>query len=283
MMNEALPMLVGVGALILFIGIGAAIGITQRRRMREAFGSLALRTGMQVEEGNFLRAPRLTGNYRSRATQIYTYQVRSGKNSTTYTAVTMEIANPNHYTLMLRREHALDGLGKKLGMKDLEVGDSEFDSKFVVKSEPQILAPEMIRQYGNLRDALMRIPTIFVDLKDSTLRHHERGIQSNPDTLTSILELLASIADAIAASDGERVVDDPFDAPDEFASDSALDPALADDPFYGKTREPKPEYPYDPVLPTSSNAGITLPILVVFIAAITALAGAAIAVFLLTQ
>jgi len=275
-MNEALPMLVAVGAMILVIGIAAAIGITQRRRMTEGFGSVAARTGLQVEEGNFLRAPRMTGNYRGRATQIYTYQVRTGKNSTTYTAVTMEIANPNHYTLTLRREHALDALGKKLGMKDISVGDNEFDRQFVVKSEPEILAPEMIRRYGNLRDAITRIPRIHVDLKDSTLRHHERGSQSNPDALISILDVLYGIADAIAESDGAKVIEDPFDAPDEFASDTELDPSLADDPFYRKTPKPDMDYPYDPVVPTSASGSLRFLLLIGAVLIVMAVAAAVI-------
>ncbi len=282
-MNDSLPFILFMAVFFLISGLGIVFAITQRRRLNEAFQTLALRTGMQVEEGSLLRRPRLTGKYQGRAAQVYTYTVSSGKNSKTYTAVTMQIANPNRYTLLLRREHALDGLGKKLGMKDLTVGDDEFDRTFVVKSEPEILAPEMIRLYGNLRDGLMRIPRIHIDLKDATLRHHERGYQTNPDTLTTILDVLAGIAKAVEESGGVKETADPFDAPGEFASDVALDPALADDPFYRKTSEPEDAYPYDPVPSASSGGQATLVILIVGILAVMMLAIAVIAIFMINS
>jgi len=58
------------------------------------------------------------------------------------------------------------------------------------------------------------------------------------------------------------VIDNPFYAPDEFASDVERDPSLADDPFYRKTPKPEMDYSYHPIVPTSASGSVNFLLLI---------------------
>jgi hypothetical protein len=68
------------------------------------------------------------------------HTVKEGRKSTTYTRVSAQAEAPVEFTLRVFAETVLSGLGKKLGMQDVVVGDPRFDEVFVVKSSDEEMA-----------------------------------------------------------------------------------------------------------------------------------------------
>ena len=68
-----------------------------------------------------------------------TYTV-STQDSTSFTRMRAPYVNPEGFRFTIYRKSVFSGLGKMLGMQDIEVGDPEFDEAFIIKAnnEPRV-------------------------------------------------------------------------------------------------------------------------------------------------
>ncbi len=72
----------------------------------------------------------------------YTYHTEGGKNEIPYTDIIMTLDKPIDFKLKIIQEGLFAKVGKVFGMQDIQTGDMEFDSKYIVKSDNE---SEMLR------------------------------------------------------------------------------------------------------------------------------------------
>ncbi len=95
-----------------------------------------------------------------------TYTVSTGKSSVTYTRMRAPYINSEGFRFTIYRKGVFSGLGKMLGMQDIEVGDPEFDEAFIIKgnNEPRV---QHLFADTQLRALVQAQPAIMLDVKDS--------------------------------------------------------------------------------------------------------------------
>ncbi len=95
-----------------------------------------------------------------------TYTVSTGKSSITYTRMRAPYFNTEGFRFTIYRKGVFSGLGKMLGMQDIEVGDPEFDEAFIIQgnNEPRV---QHLFADKKLRALVQAQPTIKLDVKDS--------------------------------------------------------------------------------------------------------------------
>lgn len=73
------------------------------------------------------------------------YRTGSGKNKRYYTEINFELENKYEYTLTLYKERIWSKIGKLVGMQDIEIGDDPFDKSFIIKSNDDYFATEVLK------------------------------------------------------------------------------------------------------------------------------------------
>lgn len=282
------PCLFPIFFIMLAIVIGTLSASAMRRRITEGWGSLGQRTGLTLTPNTApnlfsgFSVPQLSGSFEGRVVKLWTYTVRHGKSSTRYTAMQMELKNPANYTLSIRRQHGLDGIGKALGMQDVQVGDAAFDNEFVIKSKPEGVAQALFGGGSMVREAVRRIPRGGIEIVGPALVYKQTNLETDTETLYSIITSLREIANAIegktdseseayagdSAFQPEQKQDsiwsgkDAFDSKDEFGGEDQfggkaeygmgdVHDSHSNDPFYQKKPQPDPygKMPNDPFGP----------------------------------
>jgi outer membrane protein assembly factor BamB len=92
-------------------------------------------------------------------------QRSSGDSSYTYTRIRAPFINKDGFRFTVYRKSIFSGLGKMLGMQDVEVGYPEFDEAFIIKGNDEtklraLFANERIRQLIEMQ------PHIYLTVKD---------------------------------------------------------------------------------------------------------------------
>ncbi|MCU0723282.1 MAG: DUF3137 domain-containing protein [Planctomycetes bacterium] len=108
----------------------------------EIWRELAADTGMEFRDGGFWGADTVVAEARGWTVVLDSYTTKSDDgDTTTYTRLRAPFRNAGGIRFKVYRAGLFSGLGKILGLQDLEIGDPEFDRVFVVKGN----SPEWIQ------------------------------------------------------------------------------------------------------------------------------------------
>lgn len=134
-----------------------------------------------------------------------TYTVSSGKSSTTYTRMRAPFVNVDNFYFKIYRTGIFSGMGKMLGMEDINVGYEEFDEDFIIKSNSE----EKVKQlFSNekIRFLIQNQPHISLEIKDDEgffkvhfpegvdeLYFQVTGVIKDIDRLKELYELFAEV------------------------------------------------------------------------------------------
>ncbi len=121
--------------------------------------------GGQYHVGGFLKSDKVIIRHGAWTTVLDTVNQNAGQHSQTYTRIRAPYVNPGGFRFTIYRKTIFTGIGKLLGMQDVEVGDPDFDAAFVVRGNDEgrlraLLANERIRQLIAMQ------PAIYFTVKD---------------------------------------------------------------------------------------------------------------------
>jgi len=132
-----------------------------------------------------------------------TYTQGDAENSTTYTRLRAPYVNADGFRFRIYRTSIFTGLGKLLGMQDIEIGDAAFDDQFVIQSNSPQRVKEMLasaklryliqsqqRIMFQVRDDEVWFGTMFPQGVDE-LRFTCVGVIKDVDRLKRLFELFA--------------------------------------------------------------------------------------------
>ncbi|MDD2763212.1 MAG: hypothetical protein PHE83_04455 [Opitutaceae bacterium] len=182
-------------------GCAIAAALKQQRKAREQLAGLARRFGLELRRQpsrfGFEPLPTLEGRYRNRAVRFYTYTTGSGKNSTTWGAVSAAVAGAGGLTLELFPENFLVRIATALGMQDIRVGDPAFDQAFIVKSnDPAYAAAALLPEIrARLLAERARGAHGRLSIKGGTVQYAEVGGFGNEARVNRLADLLEAVCD----------------------------------------------------------------------------------------
>ena len=204
-MHDVTPLVVFISVLVLVVGGSLGLSRWQAKKARANLSVLAHDLGLRLEEkppvlGVFPQVPTVSGEYGHRELCFYTFTTGSGKSRQTWQAARLACTNPHGLILQLGAANILTAIGVMLGMQDVEVGDPEFDRRFVVKTSDAgyvraALLPE-------IRSELLRLwtPKAFganIKLESGGILYAELGSFSDPEVtkrMRAMLDPLLALA-----------------------------------------------------------------------------------------
>ncbi len=168
----------------------------------EVWRQLSREIGAEFVDGGFWKGKKVVARVEDWTITLDTYTQSSGKHSTTYTRMRAPFANKDGLRFTIYRRGLLSGLGKALGMQDIEVGCPEFDHDFIIKGNDQakiraLFANEQIRELiQSQRSIHLRINEVKgrrQGLPEGTdeLHFHVTGVIKDVKRLKSLYELFA--------------------------------------------------------------------------------------------
>jgi len=131
----------------------------------EVWRQLAGETGASFEAGGFWRGAKLRIRVKEWTLTLDTFTVSSGRNSTTYTRLRAPYLNKDGFRMRVYRKSIFTGLGKALGMQDLEIGRPEFDEPFVIQGNNPAKVKQLL-SHDRLRELIAAQPNFDVQVKD---------------------------------------------------------------------------------------------------------------------
>jgi hypothetical protein len=170
-------------------------GTKRRRRRVQLWRDIATEYGGVYEpsRGYFRRVnEQIRAMVRDVAVVVDTYEVSNGKTSATYSRVTAAVAFAGAPGWSVAREGLLASIGKALGGNDIELGDSAFDSAFVLKSES---AATMRRLWTDAaRARMLGFPRATVRCDGAAIKLTTMAIWDTADVIRNAVELIVELA-----------------------------------------------------------------------------------------
>jgi len=131
----------------------------------EIWSQLSQEIGADYQKGGFFTSGKVIITYKQWEITLDTYTVSDGKTSHTYTRLRAPYVNQDGFRFNIYRKSVFSGLGKLLGMQDIEIGDAFFDEEFIIQGTPE----EQVRRLLQNADICQRIqnqPNIHFQVKD---------------------------------------------------------------------------------------------------------------------
>ena len=131
---------------------------------KEIWRQLSSEVGGHFHEGGFLSTSAVQGRADDWIITLDTYTQSTGNTHQTYTRLRAPYFNPEGFRFEIYRASVFSGLGKALGMEDIEVGHPRFDQDFVIKGN----APRRVRRlFDNekIRHLIDAQPRIHLSVK----------------------------------------------------------------------------------------------------------------------
>ena len=131
----------------------------------EIWRALANEIDAEYVDGGFWKGDKVQAQYGDWTVTLDTYTESSGKNSTTYTRIRAPYVNRDGLRFEVYRAGLFSGMGRALGMQDIEIGEPAFDEAFVLKGNNEA---QVRRLFKNplIRQLLEAQPAVHLEIWD---------------------------------------------------------------------------------------------------------------------
>lgn len=132
---------------------------------KEVWNELSSAINAEFQEGGFLGKDKVIVHTKEWTITLDTYTVSNGKSSTTYTRMRAPYVNKDGFSFKVYRTGVFSGIGKLLGMKDIEVGFPEFDQNFIIQGNDEEKVKTLFSN-TNIRSLIEMQPRFHLEVKD---------------------------------------------------------------------------------------------------------------------
>jgi hypothetical protein len=175
----------------------------------------------KFHEGGFWKGSKLEIRHGEWTLTLDTYTVSNGKNSsTTYTRIRTPYINRDNFRFTVYRKSIFSGIGKMLGMQDVEVGHFQFDEDFIIKGTDEYKLRQLFEN-DRIRELISVQPRIHLEVKDDEgffgsdfpqgvdeLCFRVVGIIKDTERLKQLFDLFAEVLNHLCQI-GSAYEDDP--------------------------------------------------------------------------
>ncbi len=200
----------------IFVVVAAVKYQSRKRKEREAaLKIVAEQLGATLVAGTFFKQPKLQFEYRGYPTSIEFYST-GGKHPTLYTRLLFNLSTHPAFEVRLYPERFFSKLGKLLGGQDIQIGEEQFDPKFMIKGSSEQLVKSMLS--AEVREAIFELRALTMnDHIDISTQKYGLRIQKlswlhAPDLLMSFVGLGQQVFDGYLAAVGAG---SPSDSPSD--------------------------------------------------------------------
>jgi hypothetical protein len=130
----------------------------------EVWRQLCLEVGADFVKGGFWKGSKVQARVREWTITLDTY-TEGGETSITYTRIRAPYVNKDGFRFSIYRKSIFSGLGKRLGMQDIDVGFPEFDEDFIIKGNDEVKVRQLF-SHAALRQLIQAQPNIHLQVKD---------------------------------------------------------------------------------------------------------------------
>jgi hypothetical protein len=145
----------------------------------EIWRQLCAEIGADFVEGGFWKGDKVQAHVKNWTVTLDTYTVSSGHSHVTYTRMRAPFVSHDGLRFRIYRKGLFSGLGKALGMQDIEVGYSlHFDEDFIIKGNDEAKVRALFAN-SEIRRLIAEQPQIRLELKDdegSFRKHFPEGV-----------------------------------------------------------------------------------------------------------
>ncbi|TCT17216.1 hypothetical protein EDC18_101514 [Natranaerovirga pectinivora] len=166
--------------------------------------------GTLINEG-FWKGSRVEVQYKNWKIYLDTYTVSTGKSSITYTRLRAPFVHYRDFHFKIyERFGIISDIGKALGMQDIEIGDSEFDKKYIIQGNNESIVKSILSN-TRVKDLIYLQPRIKLETKnnegifgpnfkdnESQLYFLVTGVIKDVQLLKIIFELFSVLLDEMA-------------------------------------------------------------------------------------
>lgn len=131
----------------------------------EVWRQLSDEIGAHYVDGGFWKGDKVQAHTGEWTITLDTYTVSNGKSSTTYTRIRAPYVNKDGFRFTIYRKSIFSGLGKLLGMQDVEIGHEPFDRDFIIKGNDEMKLREFFSN-AELRELIHLQPSIHLEIRD---------------------------------------------------------------------------------------------------------------------
>jgi hypothetical protein len=132
----------------------------------EMWRQLCSEIGAQYVEGGFWKGAKVQVHHGQWTITLDTYTQSSGEHSsTTYTRIRAPYVNKDGFRFTIYRKSIFSGLGRLLGMQDVEVGYPAFDEAFIIKGSDETKLRALFAN-PRIRQLIEMQPAIYLTVKD---------------------------------------------------------------------------------------------------------------------
>jgi hypothetical protein len=131
----------------------------------EIWSQLSQEIGADYEKDGFFKSGKVILSHKQWEITLDTYTVSDGKTSHTYTRIRAPYVNQDGFRFNLYRKGLFSGLGKALGLQDIEIGEAFFDEEFIIQGTPEDQVRRLL-QNANLCQRIQNQPDIHFQVKD---------------------------------------------------------------------------------------------------------------------
>jgi hypothetical protein len=174
----------------------------------------------KFHEGGFWKGSKLEIRQGEWTLTLDTYTVSNGKNSTTYTRIRAPYINKDNFRFTVYRKSIFSGIGKMLGMQDVEVGHFQFDEDFIIKGTDEYKLRQLFEN-DKIRELISVQPRIHLEVKDDEgffgsdfpqgvdeLYFRVVGVIKDTERLKQLFDLFAEVLNHLCQI-GSAYEDDP--------------------------------------------------------------------------
>ncbi len=187
----------------------------------EIWRQLCAEIGADFIEGGFWKGDKVQAQVRNWTVTLDTYSVHTQHSHVTYTRMRAPFASRDGFRFRIYRKSFLSGLGKALGMQDVEVGHSlHFDDDFIIQGNDEAKVHGLFAN-TEIRRLIAEQPRIRLELKDDEgffrshfpdgvdeLHFQAVGVIKEVDRLKELFDLFAEVLEELNRM-GSAAAEDP--------------------------------------------------------------------------
>lgn len=199
--------------------MGRLLGVFGTNK-KEIWRQLADQLDGQFTEQGLLKRGKVTARVTPWTVTFDTFSRHAGNTSIPFTRLRAPYLNKDGFRFELHRASVFSGIGKMLGMQDIEIGQSPFDDDFIIKANNDYQIRRLLKN-PKLRGLIAAQPKIRLRIKDDEgwfgqdfpeavdeLYFESRGVIKDLERLRLLYDLFAETLNTLCHI-GSAYQDDP--------------------------------------------------------------------------
>ncbi|AKD54689.1 hypothetical protein [Spirosoma radiotolerans] len=131
----------------------------------EIWQQLAAEIHADYVEGGFWKGSKVEASVHEWTITLDTYVVSTGKTHIAYTRIRAPYVNKDGFRFKIYRKGVFSGLGKMLGMQDVEIGVPDFDENFIIQGNDEAKL-QLLFQPLKIQQLIEAQPAINLEVRD---------------------------------------------------------------------------------------------------------------------